>query len=262
MIRAKRLEMEEQRDSYFEDSSRRLSFLELVLKLTDGSTFSEKQCCDEVTTFLFAGSDTSSATVGFTLLAMGMCPDIQALVHKELDQVFSGRDPDDLVDLSDLPKLVYLERVIKETMRLFPAAILIARKCEAEVKLEDGLTIPPGVDLSILIYNIHRDPEIWPDPLKFDPDRFLPSEVEKRHPFSYIPFSAGPRNCIGNTFAMTSMKVTLSTLLRTYEVRVPPNRPQSPAELELEMYFVTRPVGGFVVELHHRNNNNNNNKIY
>lgn len=96
-----------------------------------------------------------------------------------------------------LSNLNYMERVIKESMRLYPSVTSLTRYVTKEIKSKSGYTIPKGCELFINIYDIHRDEKHWPDPEKFDPDRFLPDNCVNRHPFAYMPFSAGPRNCLG-----------------------------------------------------------------
>lgn len=94
--------------------------------------------------------------------------------------------------------LDFLDRVVKEILRLYPSAPVIARELMEELEI-NGVILPVGTSLNLMIYDLHRDPNQFPDPLRFDPDRFLPELVEKRHPFAYLPFMAGPRNCIGMT---------------------------------------------------------------
>jgi cytochrome P450 family 4 len=113
----------------------------------------------------------------------------------------TDRDP----TLDDLTRM---ERVIKETMTLFPVAPALLRQVHEDIKIRD-IVIPQGSELFIPINFIHRNPIHWPDPLKFDPDRFLPEEIEKRPRYSFMPFSIPPRNCIGMSFAMMPMKVAL-----------------------------------------------------
>lgn len=98
---------------------------------------------------------------------------------------------------AELSELKYLERCIKEVLRLYPIASPIMRISGEEIKTSGGLTIPKGANIVIHIYDLHRNTNVWEDPDKFDPDRFLPEKIAKRHPYSYIPFSAGSRNCIG-----------------------------------------------------------------
>lgn len=91
----------------------------------------------------------------------------------------------------------YLERVIKESLRLYPSVPFIQRKADANVQTCTGYTVPVNTPVNIHIYDMHRNPELYPEPNRFDPDRFLPENTKGRHPFAYLPFSAGPRNCIG-----------------------------------------------------------------
>ncbi|KAF2890572.1 hypothetical protein ILUMI_15601, partial [Ignelater luminosus] len=93
-------------------------------------------------------------------------------------------------------KLVYLDRVIKEALRIFSAASVLRRTAAADIKLDKtDCIIPAGCEISLSFISLHRDPELWPDPLKFDPDHFLPDEIAKRHPYRWMPFSGGSRNC-------------------------------------------------------------------
>lgn len=103
-------------------------------------------------------------------------------------------------DMNILGNLKYMERVIKEGLRLYPSANTIGKCTDKDIHTNDGYIIPKGSSAILMIYDIHRDEKHWPEPEKFDPDRFLPENSVKRHPFAYLPFSAGPRNCIGKIF--------------------------------------------------------------
>lgn len=122
-----------------------------------------------------------------------MHQDIQKMVYEELIDILG---PDRHPEYSDLSKLVYLEQVIKETMRLFPPAPIIARVAEEEFNL-DAHVVPKGTQLGIYLLKTHRSELYWKDPLKFDPERFSSKELGKQHKYSYIPFLAGPRTCFG-----------------------------------------------------------------
>lgn len=111
-----------------------------------------------------------------------------------------------------------MERVIKETLRIFPVGPLILRKATDVIPLSKGC-IPVGSTIVVSIINLHRDAAIWKNPSEFDPDRFLPENMRNMHSFAYLPFSGGPRNCIGPKFSMMAMKSILSTILRKYYVR-------------------------------------------
>ncbi|KAI5929258.1 Cytochrome P450 4F3 [Manis javanica] len=115
----------------------------------------------------------------------------------------------------DLSQLPFLTMCIKESLRLHPPVTDIGRCCTQDIVLPDGRVIPKGVTCFINIFATHHNPSLWPDPEVYDPFRFEPENIKKRSPLAYIPFSAGPRNCIGQTFAMAEMKVVLAlTLLR------------------------------------------------
>ncbi|XP_011631320.1 cytochrome P450 4C1-like, partial [Pogonomyrmex barbatus] len=117
--------------------------------------------------------------------------------------------------IQSLQKLSYLERCIKETLRLYPVAHFISRVTSEDVKLQTYL-VPAGTFVYISIHGAHRDPNYWSNPEVFDPDRFLPEKTQNRHPYSYLPFGAGPRNCIGQRFARLEMKCMIASLIYNF----------------------------------------------
>nr|CAD7425334.1 unnamed protein product [Timema monikensis] len=134
---------------------------------------------------------------------------------QELEEIFghSDREP----TLQDLRNMKYMERCIQETLRLFPSAPAIGRKLQEDLQLGKN-TIPAGCEVLIPIITVHRMKEHYPNPNEFNPDNFLPDRVQERHPYVYIPFSAGPRNCVAQKFAMIESKVIISTVLRQFRV--------------------------------------------
>nr|CAD7407609.1 unnamed protein product [Timema poppensis] len=134
---------------------------------------------------------------------------------QELEEIFghSDREP----TLQDLRNMKYLERCIQETLRLFPSAPAIGRKLQEDLHLGENI-IPAGCEVLIPIITVHRMKEHYPNPNKFNPDNFLPDRVQERHPYVYIPFSAGPRNCVAQKFAMIESKVIISTVLRQFRL--------------------------------------------
>lgn len=161
------------------------------------------------------GHDTTSAGMNWALQLIGSHPECQAKVHQELDLVF-GDDDDRDIRFDDLKNLNYLEMCIKEALRLYPSVPMFGRTlyedcdisthlqnlkiklCQGYKNLLDGFNIPASTQLLFIPFAVHRDPKHWPDPEIFNPDRFLPENSVGRHPFAYLPFSAGARNCIGN----------------------------------------------------------------
>lgn len=150
------------------------------------------------------GYDTSALTMSHTILFLAMHPDIQDKVVEELKNVFY--DENEIPDYDIVSKLVYTEMVIKESMRLLPVVPFIVRTTTEDLKIvTQNLTIPAGVLINIPIYHIHRDPKHWgPDSHKFNPENFSEENMAKRHPCSFIPFSYGPRNCIGKYALVTT----------------------------------------------------------
>lgn len=196
---------------------RRVAFLDLLLEMSeDGKVLSDEDIQEEVDTFMFEGHDTTSSGIFWSLYHLGLNHDVQSKLHEELDYIF-GDDPDSLVTSDHLPQLKYLECVIKEAMRICPPVPFFGRDITEDLKI-GNYTIPAGADCTVFTYALHRDEEYFPDPEKFDPDRFLPENSKGRHPYAYIPFSAGPRNCIGQKFAMMEEKIMLVHVLRKFKV--------------------------------------------
>ncbi|XP_043481155.1 cytochrome P450 4C1-like isoform X2 [Leptopilina heterotoma] len=217
VIQKKRETLKIKSDDIEEDCPKmRKPTLDFLLQLSDKEHFTDKEIREEVVTLITAGSDTTGRTMDFVLFMLAIHPEVQEKVYEEIFSVYGSDDSEkNPVKFEDLHNFMYLERVIKETMRLFPIVPFIARLVLEDLEL-DGQTVPKDCSAVILVLALHRNEKIWPDPLKFDPDRFLPEEVNKRHPCAYIPFSFGPKDCIGRVYAMISMKVSIITLLRKY----------------------------------------------
>ncbi|GFR06285.1 cytochrome P450 4c3 [Trichonephila clavata] len=147
---------------------------------------------------------------------LGLYPDIQKKAHEELTWIF-GDDTESSATENDLNNMKYLKCVIQETLRLYPAVTMIGRSVPENSTIS-GYPIPKGATCILVPSVIHRDEDVFPNPEKFDPDRFLPENSLNRHPYAYIPFSAGPRNCIGQTLSMMEQMVIVSTILRSYTV--------------------------------------------
>jgi cytochrome P450 family 4 len=172
---------------------------------------------EEVDTFTFEGHDTTSAGLTFSFLLIALHPTIQTRVFEEIREIVGGRDLADL-EPTDFNEMKYLDRVIKECLRIYPPVPFISRELSEDLMTEKGL-VPKGAQIHLHIYDLHRDPEQFPDPEQFDPDRFLPENCEKRHPYAYVPFSAGPRNCIGQKFAMLELKTIMSSVLLKFKLK-------------------------------------------
>lgn len=200
--------------------SRRKAFLDLLMELShNGAKFSDEELREEVDTMMIAGNDTTASINCFVLLMLASYPDVQDKIYEELCEIYGNDETEDRsITSEDLQRMEYMERVIKETMRLFPIAPILVRAVTEDLNIGEH-TLPKGSSVVLGILKTHRSEEYWPNPLKFDPERFLPEETAKRHPYCYLPFSAGPRNCIGLKYAMMAMKTLLATVLRRYVLK-------------------------------------------
>ncbi len=170
---------------------------------------------DQLLTMLIAGHDTSTALLAWSLYLLGSHPEIMARAQAEVDSVLG----EDVPDFTHLERLVYLERVIKETLRLYPPIHIGNRMAAVDLEFQ-SYRIPAGTRVVYSIYLTHRHPHHWPDPERFDPDRFTPEQNRVRKPYIYLPFGGGPRNCIGAAFAEVEAKVILARILQTFALRL------------------------------------------
>ncbi|XP_023213652.1 cytochrome P450 4C1-like, partial [Centruroides sculpturatus] len=154
--------------------------------------------------------------MSWSLYFLGRFHEIQDKVYLELQSIFEN-DMNKNITVDDLLKMTYLECVIKESMRICPPAPVIARENLYEIKIDDYI-LPPKSSISICIHAIHHNPSVYENPEVFDPDRFLPENFKKLHPYAFLPFSAGPRNCLGFKLAMVEMKTILANVLRNFKV--------------------------------------------
>ncbi|KAK9872648.1 hypothetical protein WA026_018782 [Henosepilachna vigintioctopunctata] len=189
----------------------------LLLAQKQGEDIDDNGIREEVDTFMFEGHDTTAVCISFTLLLLANNQKCQENIYEEILSVF-GED-DRQPTNNDLQELKYMERCIKESLRLYPSVPLISRKVSEDIPTKNGYVIPKGCSAIICIYDMHRKPDLYPEPLKFDPDRFLQENCLDRHPYAYIPFSAGPRNCIGQKFAMMEVKCVLTEIFRRYVIQ-------------------------------------------
>ncbi|CAG9820625.1 unnamed protein product [Phaedon cochleariae] len=236
-------DIEYSNNGYFDNEPmKRKAFLDYLIEIRNDEKkgLSEEELEDEVNTFIIAGSDTTASTICFAFTMLGLHQDLQEKVYNEITEIIGHDRP---VDPSDLPKLKYTERFIKETLRLFPIAGIIVRAVDEDVDIGDYI-IPSGCSVVFGILRIQTDEKYWPNPFKFDPDRFLPDETAKRHPCTFVPFSYGPRNCIGPRYAMMVMKTILSHVLRRYKIHT---SYQSVKDISLKANLVLRPKDGYKV---------------
>ncbi|OXA48937.1 cytochrome P450 4c3 [Folsomia candida] len=164
-----------------------------------------------------AGFETTASGMNYTLFLLALNPSVQEKVHFELDSIF-GSDTNRDITLKDLSDMKYLEMCVNEALRIYPPVPSIVRHAQEDIPLGNGQIAPKGAQVMILIREILRDPAHFPDPEVFNPDKFLPDECAARHLFAYIPFSSGPRNCLGMKYALKQMKTCLAHIFRQFRV--------------------------------------------
>jgi len=202
----------------------------------DGRGMTDEQVRHEAMTLFLAGHDTTAGTLPWVWYQLAKHPEVAARVQEELERVLAGRT----ATAEDVAKLTYTERVVKETLRLYPQAyVLFARVAAEEVEL-GGYRLPRGSLIYPAPYVIHHDARWYPDPERFDPDRFAPERFAQLPTCAWIPFGAGPRACIGAAFATMEMVLILATVLQRAQLALAPGQ-GDPEPLPL---FSLRPRGG------------------
>jgi len=192
---------------------------ELIARLMDtrdpvtGEPLTDRDIRDELIAFLIAGHDTTATTLAYSLWQLGRHPDLQERVATEAQAI-----GDRSLTVADIARLGYTVQVIHESLRLCPPAAAVARLAMRDVII-DGHRVPAGTSLLVGIYALHRDPALWDQPTRFDPDRFSPARSAGRDRWQYLPFGAGPRSCIGDHFAMLEATIGLATIIRRARVR-------------------------------------------
>lgn len=185
-----------------------------------GYQMSSQQLHEEVLNIMVGGYETTTNAALWMLYRAASHPDVQERVQEELDSKIGARTP----TFEDLTRLTYTRMVVDETIRLNTPAWQTMRRCISDDVL-GGFHVPGGSDVYINFLTLHRHPDIWPDPDRFDPDRFLPENVKDRPRYAYIPFASGPRNCIGKHFALAELMIIVISVLQRYRVRLADGHP-------------------------------------
>ncbi|XP_065366483.1 cytochrome P450 4d2-like [Calliphora vicina] len=199
------------------NTKKRMALLDVLLQSSvNGVPLTNEDIREEVDTFMFEGHDTTTSGISFALYLIARHPEVQVKLVEEIKQVL-GTDKNKPVTYRELQDLKYMECAIKESQRLYPSVPAIGREITEDITVGD-IAIPAKTNLSLSLFMVLRDPDYFSNPDDFKPERFESESDEKINPFAYTPFSAGPRNCIGQKFAMLEMKSTLSKMLRHFEL--------------------------------------------
>ena len=221
----------DQRSRAASDQQDLISLLLAARDLQTGAPLSTHDVRDQILIFLLAGHETTSTALTFTCHLLGHHPDQQRRVHQELDEVLAGQ----AVTADAIGKLTYTTMVIREALRLYPPGYALGRLTPTGDQI-GGYHIPPGSVVILSPWVTHRRPDVWPDPHRFNPDRFHPTATT-HHRYAYFPFAGGPRGCIGEHFAMTEAIIATAALLTAYTLTT------TPAPITLTTGITLRPAG-------------------
>jgi len=204
------------------DAGDLLSML-LAAQDEDGSRMTDRQLRDETITLFLAGHETTASTLSWTWWLLAQNPAVEAKLHAEVDAALGDRAP----SLDDLPKLVYTGHVITESLRLYPAAWGMARLAVEDHEIA-GYPVTKGMGVAMAQWVVHRDPRWYDAPEEFRPERWEGDLMKRLPRFAYFPFGGGPRQCIGNTFALMEATLILATIARKFRLRLIANHPVVP----------------------------------
>jgi cytochrome P450 len=220
-------------------------FLSAMLRLQgteEGYGLSDEQVRDEVMTMFVAGHETIGSALAWTWYLLAEHPEVERRMQEELDEVLGGR----VATGADFARLPYTNMIMLESMRLYPPVWLMARRPVHDYQVA-GYTVPAGSYFHISQYLMHRDQRYFPNPERFDPDRWKAEAVASRPRFSYFPFGGGSRKCIGESFAMMEGVLVVATLAQQWTMQVAPGH-----RVEMEPLITLRPKGGIPVTLRRR----------
>jgi enediyne biosynthesis protein E7 len=197
-----------------------------------GEPMGERQLIDEILTLVVAGHETTASGLNWTWYLLSQHPDAEARLHAELDAATDDPAP----SLAQMEQLAYTQQVVNEALRLYPPGWLLSRRA-VQPDVLSGFDIPAGANVLLPLYLLHRHPRYWKDPDTFFPERFAPDHDAERPRFAYMPFAAGPRHCIGETFALFEMLMHLHRIARHFRLI---HIPDKPIELEAQINLRTR----------------------
>ncbi len=213
--------------------------LSLLLQARAEGMMSEQQIEDELMTLLIAGSETVAIGLTWTFYLLSQHPDIEARLHAELAEVLGGRIP----TVADVPHLRYTQMVFAEALRLYPPTFALSRETVAEHQIGEH-RIPIGATVAVSPYVVQHDARWWPEPERFDPERFVPASHADRPKFAYFPFGGGSRQCIGESFAWMEGVLVLATLAQRWHFQPVAHN------VERGNMITLRPKGGMKMQIH------------
>ncbi|WP_371478772.1 cytochrome P450 [Kitasatospora sp. NBC_00315] len=209
----------------------------------DGKGMDLEQLHHEVLNICIGAYETTTNALSWTFYLLARHPEVEARLHEEVDRVLGGRR----ATFEDLPNLSWTRMIVEEVLRIYSPAYQSMRRASQDDEI-DGFAVPAGTNILLNSYFLHRHPDFWEDPERFDPSRFEPARVAARPKHAYIPFGSGPRVCIGKHFALTELMLVLATVAREYRLVTPPGA----AEVQPDPLITLHPRGGIHLALEHR----------
>lgn len=206
-------------DGRVTDNGDLLSML-LLAQDENGQFMSDEEVRDQLVTLFVAGHETTSNALSWTWYLLSQHPEVEAKLHEEVDRVLTGRQP----TLADLKQLPYTLMVLKEAMRLYPPAWALNGRMATQDTTIGEHHIPKGTVFFISPYAMHHSEALFPNAEKFDPERFAPEREKEMHKYAYLPFGAGPRVCIGNSFAMMEAQLIIAAVAQKFQLRLDPTQ--------------------------------------
>ena len=238
--------IQDRRNTMATTGSTARDLLQLMLEAHDENAetsssgyLSNDEIVAEIVTFMLAGYETTSNALSYATYLLALNPTIQDRLIREINEYYDVNPDSSLYDAAE--SIEYVTMVLYESLRMYPPAPRISRECNQTCAVTDELIVEKGINVSVPVFSLHRNPEYWPNPDKFDPDRFNPNSEHSYPMFAFLPFGEGPRNCIGKRLALLEAKMTLVAIFkelyfkRTADTEVP---------LDLSFGFTISPKKG------------------
>uniref|UniRef100_A0A8P4G538 unspecific monooxygenase n=1 Tax=Dicentrarchus labrax TaxID=13489 RepID=A0A8P4G538_DICLA len=200
--------------SFFRKTS--TAFFKTVVEKMRAGRLTDHEIVSQITMLAFAGYETSALTLVFLAYNLARNPEVMKRLQEEIDSTFPNKGP---IEYEALVQMEYLDCVLCECLRLYPPAARLERTAKETVRI-NRITIPKDMVVMVPVYALHRDPELWPEPEEFKPERFSKENKQNINPYTYLPFGFGPRNCIGMRFALVMVKLALVEVLQNYSFSV------------------------------------------
>ncbi|RDD37121.1 Cytochrome P450 3A24 [Trichoplax sp. H2] len=203
----------ERRESLKNGTRCNRDLLQLMIEASEDGKMSDDEIVGQAYIFLIAGYETTANTLTYATYLLANHPEVQDKLYKEIDKTYQDKG---VIDYESVSELQYLDMVLSETLRIYPPAHVVNRGVSKDVTI-NGVKLLKSVPVGIPIYGIHHDPDYWPNPEQFRPERFTPEEKQARNPSCYMPFGMGPRNCIGMRLALIEAKLALAKVVKAVE---------------------------------------------